>query len=137
MDIKRDIPRFHILFAIIILGAFNRTHVVNMIIMTNYISIIMITIEESTLMTVYSYRTGQEPNLVKDAINITSSKGTLHTISGLFYRYGKVCALELLGVKKIILFECFEAPSKGHSGIHYTCSPFLPFILVSNVYRDS
>ena len=91
-----------------------------MFIMTNYISIIMITIEESTLMTVYSYRTGQEPNLVKDAINITSSKGTFRISNGLLYCKGKVCAPDFPKVKKTILFECLDAPSKRNSRIHYT-----------------
>ena len=40
--------------------------------------------------------------------------------NGLLYRNGKVCVPDLPEVKKRILFECHDAPSVGHPGIHRT-----------------
>ena len=50
----------------------------------------------------------------------TTSKESFRIANGLVYRNGKVCVLDLLEVKKIILFECHDAPSTGHPGIHRT-----------------
>jgi hypothetical protein len=48
------------------------------------------------------------------------SKSTFHISNGLLYRNGKVCVPDLPEVKKKILYECHDAPSAGHPGIHRT-----------------
>jgi hypothetical protein len=48
------------------------------------------------------------------------SKSTFHISNGLLYSNGKVCVLDLLEVKKKIRYDCHDAPSAGHPGIHRT-----------------
>jgi hypothetical protein len=48
------------------------------------------------------------------------SKSTFHISNDLLYRNGKVYVSDLPEVKKKILYECHDAPSVGHPGIHQT-----------------
>ena len=78
----------------------------------------MITFEESILMTIYFAKYWARVESGTDTT--TSSKESFHIANGLLYRNGKVCVPDLLDVKKRIPFECHDAPSVGHPGIHRT-----------------
>ena len=56
------------------------------------------------------------------------SKVTFHITSGLLYRSGKVCVLDLPNVKQNILHECQNAPSTVHPRIQRT------LVLISSTF---
>ena len=61
----------------------------------------------------------------------TSSKESFHIANGLLYRNGKVCVLDLHEVEKRIIFECHDAPSTGHPGLHCTLIEIQILLLTS------